>query len=337
MENNGLNVNMSSNDIEAQRSELTRKVEKVVNKVEFDVKNYLNLELKSGETTKKVRIRILNITPTATTPFLVLKTHSLKVDKQISKSGFKSFICLEDKHLSKHDDRGCPLCQEAKKYFEKSNNCNNEAERKSLFKLGCQYQSKDTFIVRVIDRDHEDEGVKFWRFNAHSDGSGCYDKLMAIYDERMKESIDAGQGPYNVFDLNKGKDFTITISSTEKSNKVTYDIIDAGFPSPLSKDVNKALEWINDTKTWGDIYSVKPYEYLNIIINNGIPVFDKEKKCFVNKYDSEIEFKNKVNEGKSAEEEALKVLNDSVTENKEEKNDISNLLTEDSPSDDLPF
>lgn len=335
MENNTLNVKMSSNDIEAQRSELTKKTEKIVNKVEFDVKNYLNLELKPGEKTKKVRVRILNITPQATTPFLVLKTHSLKVDKQISKSGFKSFICLEDKHLTKHDERGCPLCQEAKKYFDKSNKCNNEAERKSLFKLGCQYQSKDTFIVRVIDREHEDEGVKFWRFNAHSDGSGCYDKLMAIYDERMKESIEQGQEPFNVFDLNNGKDFTITISATENSNKVTYDIIDAGFPSPLSKDVNKALEWINDTKTWGDIYSVKPYEYLNVIVNNGIPVYDKDKKCFVNKHDYEIEYKQKVNEAKSIENEALRTLNNTDTVN--DKQDTSDLVTEDSTSDDLPF
>lgn len=335
MENNTLNVKMSSNDIEAQRSELIKKAEKNVNKVEFDAKNYLNLELKPGEKTKKIRVRILNITPQATTPFLVLKTHSLKVDKQISKSGFKSFICLEDKHLTKHDERGCPLCQETKKYFDKSNKCNNEAERKSLFKLGCQYQSKDTFIVRVIDREHEDEGVKFWRFNAHSDGSGCYDKLMAIYDERMKESIEQGQEPFNVFDLNNGKDFTITISATENSNKVTYDIIDAGFPSPLSKDVNKALEWINDTKTWGDIYSVKPYEYLNVIVNNGIPVYDKDKKCFVNKHDYEIEYKQKINEIKSIENEALRTLNNTDTMNN--KQDTNGLVTEDSLSDDLPF
>lgn len=286
--------NVSIDAIEKQKKELLEK-ETTTKKVEFNEKNYLNVRLKPGESIKKIRIRILPITPTSSTPFLVLKTHSLKVDSAISKSGYKSFICLDDKHLTYEDEQPkCPLCAKAEQLFAESKKETNEVIRKSLFKAACSYKTKETFVVRVIDREHEDEGVKFWRFNAHSDGTGCYDKLMDIYENRKQESIDEGcEEPYNVFDLNNGKDFIITLKYNPKTNKTTIEIGDAGSGSPLSTDYEKAMTWINDEKTWNDIYAAKSHDYIQLIADEKIPVFDKEKQMWVARVeDKEIEKEN---------------------------------------------
>lgn len=277
-------TNVSIDAIEKQKKELLEKEKtQPTRKVEFDVKNYLNVRLKPGESVRKIKVRILPITPTASTPFLVLRTHSLKVDSAISKSGYKSFICLDDPHLDQDSVKPkCPLCAKADELFAESKKETNEVVRKTLFKTACSYKTKETFVVRVIDRDHEDEGVKFWRFNAHSDGTGCYDKLMDIYENRKQESIEAGDDePYNVFDLNNGKDFIITLKLNPSTNKTSIEIGDAGRGTPLSDDYDKAMSWINDEKTWNDIYAAKSHEYIQIVANGEIPVYNKEEGKWV--------------------------------------------------------
>lgn len=277
-------TNVSIDAIEKQKKELLEKEKtQPTRKVEFNEKNYLNVRLKPGESVRKIKVRILPITPTASTPFLVLKTHSLKVDSAISKSGYKSFICLDDPHLDQDSLKPkCPLCAKADELFAESKKETNEVIRKTLFKSACSYKTKETFVVRVIDRDHEDEGVKFWRFNAHSDGTGCYDKLMDIYENRKQESIEAGDSePYNVFDLNNGKDFIITLKLNPSTNKTSIEIGDAGRGTPLSDDYEKAMSWINDEKTWNDIYAAKSHEYIQIVANGEIPVYSKEEQKWV--------------------------------------------------------
>lgn len=277
-------TNVSIDAIEKQKKELLEKEKtQPIRKVEFNEKNYLNVRLKPGESVRKIKIRILPITPTASTPFLVLKTHSLKVDSAISKSGYKSFICLDDPHLDQDSLKPkCPLCAKADELFAESKKETNEVVRKTLFKSACSYKTKETFVVRVIDRDHEDEGVKFWRFNAHSDGTGCYDKLMDIYENRKQESIESGDAePYNVFDLNNGKDFIITLKLNPSTNKTSIEIGDAGRGTPLSDDYEKAMTWINDEKTWNDIYAAKSHEYIQIVANGEIPVFSKDEQKWI--------------------------------------------------------
>lgn len=317
--------NVSIDAIEKQKKELLEKETTSVKKVEFNEKNYLNVRLKPGESIKKIRIRILPITPTSSTPFLVLKTHSLKVDNAISKSGYKSFICLDDKHLSHDSDQPkCPLCAKAEQLFAESKKETNEVIRKSLFKTACSYKTKETFVVRVIDREHEDEGVKFWRFNAHTDGTGCYDKLMDIYENRKQESIDEGcEEPYNVFDLNNGKDFIITLKYNPKTNKTTIEIGDAGNGTPLSADYEKAMSWINDEKTWNDIYAAKSYDYIQLIADEKIPVYDKEKQMWVARVDDkEVEQENFAI--------ATEVLNESISTTNTQATTIED-------DDELPF
>ena len=361
------NVNTSAEAIRRQREQIqaSKENQQIKKKVEFDERNYLNLRLNKGETSRKVTVRILPVSADDPNTFLILHTHSMKVSNEISKSGYKSFICLNEEKLSNHDGRGCPLCQKSAELLKQSNAIPNDdahkEERKALFKQGMQYKAKETFIVRVIERGHEDEGVKFWRFNAHNDGTGIYDQLMSIFDNRAQESVDTDDAfykiitnqntgevnyekvekdeydelsdnertiiPYNVFDLNNGKDFIITLQYVPTTEKTTLTISDAGKETPLSKDVNKAMSWVNDEKTWADLYSLKPYEYLELVSVGKVPYFDKEAQKWVDKAT--------VSNDDIAAAEARKILENSTET--EPINTELQLENEQDNGDDLPF
>ena len=266
----------------------------------FNPKNYLDLKLQKDETSKTIKVRLLPSSPTDGNVFFAIRTHSMKVDTEIAKSGFKSFICLVDPHIGKER---CPICAKSKELFEKANkerSEGNEALSKTYYKEACSLKSKITYIVRVIDREHEDEGVKFWRFNENSLGEGVYDKLMNLYKIRKKEYEDAGRGSYNIFDLYNGKDININITKTlipdgrgGMKEKTALNITDASIESPLSKDVEKANEWINDPKTWKDVYSNKTEEYLQLVVDGKIPFYSREEGKYVEKkaFDAEQKIK----------------------------------------------
>ena len=79
-----------------------------------------------------------------------------------------------------------------------------------------------------------------------------------------------------------GRDIVITISRNQNGVPVVSGI-QALDPSPLSEDANKTNEWLADERTWEDVYSVRTYDYLAIIVKGYTPVWDKEEKCFVAK------------------------------------------------------
>ena len=262
-------------------------------KVGFDEKNYLNLQLKPGEKKKEVRIRILPFRNDEEyfqsfdnfKAFFVIYAHSLKVSKEISKSGYKSFICHNDANIKDNYD-GCPLCEKSKEIYAKANNSQIEAEKKALLSEGSKFKAKKMYIVRVIERGHEDEGVKFWRFNAHVGGDGFFDRLEELYTIRNSESMKATGKRYNIFDLKQGRDIIITLKYDEEKQKTVVSassITDAGFPTPVADTDEQIMEWVNDEKLWSDMYATKSNDYLEIIANGGIPVFNTKKNCWVDK------------------------------------------------------
>lgn len=302
------------------------------NKVVFSEKNYLNTRLAKGETSRTIKIRILPVKPGSNKIALPVLIHSLKVDKQVAQSGFKAFLCLNDEHLSNHDGRGCPICNKSKDYFNQANeipkdDVHGAEKRKALCKEGFKWQPKIAYIVRVIERGKEDEGVKFWRFNHWDNGKGCKDQLENLYNLRRSEMHEAGEDDnFNIFDLHNGKDIILTLTKSQKENtkdeKTEITIADAGVCTPLSKDEKQIEEWVNDPKDWQDMYTCKDYTYLQIVVDGGIPVFSQEKGCFVPK---EV----KEEDDKKAEQEAI----DEVRKGAQTQETTNN----DTIDDDLPF
>lgn len=335
-------VNIDAKALEEQNENLKKPKNDFQNqkKVSFDPKNYLDLKLKEHEATKMVKIRFLPISASDSTVFFNITTHALKVDKEIAKSGFKSYVCLNDEKVDSKEE--CPICKKSKELFDKSAKARqegNEALAKSLFKEACSLKKKTTFITRVIDRDHEDEGVKFWRFNENSKGEGIYDKLISLYDTRKKESLEDCGEEYNIFDLYDGKDIIITVSKSKipdgfggMKDTIAYNITDSGNKKPLSKDIDKANSWLNDEKTWKDVYSNKSSEYLELVVNGKIPVYDKELGKYVEKTENDTQQK------KIEEQAASEVLKETYNVNNNLDDEVVNKETlVDTDEDDLPF
>ena len=303
------------------------------NKVVFNEKNYLNTRLANGETTRTVKIRILPVKPGTNKIALPISIHSLKVDKQVAQSGFKTFLCLNDGNLTEHDQRGCPICNKSKELFQMANELPKDDEhayekRKALCKEAFKYQPKTAYIVRVIERGKEDEGVKFWRFNHWDNGKGCKDQLENLYNLRKEEMEEAGVENFNIFDLHNGKDIVLTLTKSQKENshidKTEITITDAGICTPLSKDENQIEEWVNDPKDWKDMYACKDFKYLEIVSDGGIPVYSPEQGCYVAKDIKELQ------DSQAELEAAQEVLNGAP------KVDDNSLTSEDN-EDDLPF
>jgi hypothetical protein len=306
-------------------------------KLSFNPKNYLDLKLKEHEATKTVKVRFLPISSTDGTVFFSIITHSLKVDKEVAKSGFKTYVCLNDEKAESNEE--CPICKKSKELFDKAAQARkegNEVLSKSLFKEACSLKKKKTYIARVIDRDHEDEGVKYWRFNENTKGEGIYDKLSTLDKTRAAEALEDGEEGYSIFDLYKGKDIIITVGKSQMpdghggmKDTTSYNITDSGNRKPLSKDVDKANAWLNDEKTWKDVYSLKGADYLELVVDGKVPVFNRE----LGKYVEKTEFNN---DAKKAEEEAASEIlreNYDKTHNDVVNDDVNGNIDE----DDLPF
>lgn len=292
---NSVNVDVKALREQYENSKKPKNDFQNLKKLSFDPKNYLNLKLKENEREKTVKVRFLPITATDSTYFFPIITHSLKVNKEIANSGFKSYVCLNDEKTE--SDEECPICKKSNELFEKSAQARregNEALSKSLYKEACSLKKKTTYITRVIDREHEDEGVKFWRFNENSQGNGIYDILNDLDKTRAKEALEEGEDGYSIFDLYKGKDIIINVNKSQipdgfggMKDKMSYNITDGGNRKPLSKDVEKANAWLNDEKTWKDVYSLKSADYLDLVVNGKVPVFDRELGKYVEKKEGE--------------------------------------------------
>lgn len=143
------------------------------------------------------------------------------------------------------------------------------------------------WIVRCIERGHEEDGVKFWLFPHSKKQQGVYDKINNIAATRYKKGLTQGK-INNIYDLNEGKDLVLTISK-DSMDKTQINIADDDSYTPLTSDFEKGLSWINDEKKWEEVYTVKTYDYMSVIVEGGTPVFSKEKNTYVNKEEAKKE------------------------------------------------
>lgn len=219
----------------------------------YDLKNYFNTYIPEGVKSATKQIRIL---PTAdgSTPFVEVHAHKVMVDGE-----WKTFACL------KHEKgEACPFCEAREALLATGKESDKELAKK--------YNARKMYVVKVIDRDHEDEGVKFWRFNHDYRKEGIYDKIIGVLNAIKKDVTNA----------ETGRDLLLTINRNQNNVPVVSAVASLD-PTALSEDQELKELWLSDTRTWEDVYSVRTYDYLEIIVRGGVPVWDKEEKKFVDK------------------------------------------------------
>jgi hypothetical protein len=219
----------------------------------YDLKNYFNTFLEKGVKSGTKTIRILPAT-NGGTPFVEMHAHKVLVDGE-----WKTFPCL--KHEKGED---CPFCEARAALQATGKDSDKELAKK--------FNARLMYIVKVIDRDNEQDGVKFWRFNHDFRKEGVYDKIFAAWSALKKDITDA----------ETGRDLVITLNRNQNDVPVVSGI-QALDPSPLSENAAQMAEWTSDQRTWEDVYSVRNYDYLYLIVKGETPMWDKEEKRWVAK------------------------------------------------------
>jgi hypothetical protein len=218
----------------------------------YDLKNYFTVRLADGEKSGSKRIRILPA-PNGGSPFVEVYIHKLQIN-----GVWKKFICLN--HMF---DKDCPFCEAREALL-----ATGKAEDKELAK---NYGSRRAYVLKVIDREAEEEGVKFWRFNHDYRNEGIFDKIIGIFKNKK-----------DITDVTTGRDLTIEMTRNQKNNTIINAIIPED-AEPLSADAELSALWLADARTWEDVYAVKNYEYLEIVVKGGEPVWDKVGACWADK------------------------------------------------------
>lgn len=219
----------------------------------YDLKNYFTTFLKEKEKSATRRIRILP-TKDGSSPFVEIHGHKIQVDGE-----WKTFVCL--KHEKGED---CPFCEAREALISTGKESDKELAKK--------YSAKKMYVVKVIDRDNEADGPKFWRFNHDYRKTGTLDKIYGVLQAVNKDITDA----------ETGRDLLVMIARDQNNRPVVQSISHVD-PTPLSEDAELVKEWLADDRTWQNVYSIKPYEYLEIVVKGGSPTWDKEAKKWIDK------------------------------------------------------
>jgi hypothetical protein len=253
------------------------------------MKKYFACILPQGQSQGQRRVRILP-TPDGSSPFKEVWYHELQVGGK-----WQKFY-----DPGKNDNERSPLNE----VYEELMSTGKESDKE----LAKQYKSRKFYIVKVIDRDAEEEGVKFWRFKHNYKNEGILDKIIPIW--RAKGDIT---------DATTGRDIILELTKAKTPKGAVYTVIqtvmyeDAG---PVHEDADTAKSWITDELTWSDVYSKKPVEYLEAIARGETPRWDSDKGgySYGNSDESEISMG-----GKS------------------EKQPTTDLQANSAPDEDLPF
>lgn len=331
---NSANITMEAMDCEINTVSTSFKNKEKV----FDEKNYLNIRLSDNQTTKELKFRLLPIDGESNTPFKKIHVHTVKVPKEVSPSGWKSYICIEKTEGIDRNIYGskCPFCEMNREAYKKFTEATEPTIKERWKKISLDNIPKEACIVRGIERGAEEDGPKFWKFNIRKDKTDPKGQIMELYKTRLEESREEGLEDENILDINTGKDLKITISlasdNNQGENRTSVKIVDYGKNKPLSTDVNQMLEWVNDSKKWSDVFTIKPYDYLSVILEGEIPFYDKTLNKWVKKMDKLKEQENQINDinQKIADAEAMTIINDNV--------DVTmSVPVMDATSDELPF
>jgi len=233
------------------------------------MKQYLSIMLPKGTKSGEKRIRIVPTTD-GSSPFKEVFFHNIQVQGRWQK--------LYDP--GKNSD-GRPSGEKSPlNEVEEALRLAGDAQSKELAR---SYRSQKFYIVKVVDRDNEEDGVKFWRFKHNWKGDGPIDKIIPIWRNKG-----------DVTDINEGRDLILILQTVPlpggRGEYTTVSSVMYEDPGKLSEDEAIVKEWTEDERTWKDVYSQKPVEYLEAISKGLDPVWDSELKKYV--YDDPNESKS---------------------------------------------
>jgi hypothetical protein len=224
------------------------------------LKKYFATFLPKGTTEGEKTIRILPTTD-GSSPFKEVFFHEVQVDGR--------WVKLMDP--GKNGD-GSPTGDRSplNEVEEALRLTGNEKDKE----LARQYRSRKFYIVKLIDRDNEEDGVKFWRFKHNWKGDGTLDKIIPIFQKRG-----------DITNVTEGRDLTLMLKSVPlpsgKGNYTVVSMVMADDPSPLSSEQFKMKEWTENAEEWTDVYSQKPVEYLEAVSKGETPRWDSDLKKYV--------------------------------------------------------
>jgi len=218
------------------------------------MKKYFAALLKENEKQGQKRLRILP-TKDGSSPFKEVWFHEVQVDGK-----WQKFY-----DPGKNANERSPLSE----VYDELMSTGKESDKE----LAKQYKPRKFYIVKVIDRDNEQDGVKFWRFKHNYKNEGILDKIIPLF--RSKGDIT---------DIEKGRDIILEMTKAKTPKGATYTVIQTIMyddPAPIHTDKTTTDSWINDELTWEDVYSKKPVEYLEAIARGETPKWNSDKGEYV--------------------------------------------------------
>jgi hypothetical protein len=251
---------MAKNSLDAilsqyeKNSETKSKNTKMSN--EDRLKKYFTEKLQAKEKSATKRFRILP-GKDGKSPFDEVYFHEKEVNGK-----FEKIYCSK-----LNDGDHCPLCESREALLE-------EGTEKAK-KLAKDFSARKFYVVKGIDREKEDDGVKFWRFKHKYTGDGIMDKLIPIF--KLKGDIT---------DPREGRDIIISTGRNDKNHSVVNTIMSDDV-TILTSDKEKANEWFGNDLTFREVYAKKSKEYLEIVATNKTPIWDSELSKFVAEEDKE--------------------------------------------------
>ena len=218
------------------------------------MKKYFAALLKDNEKQGQRRVRILPTTD-GSSPFKEVWFHEVQVNGK-----WQKFY-----DPAKNDNERSPLNE----VYEELMATGRDADKE----LAKQYKARKFYIVKVIDRDNEQDGVKFWRFKHNYKQEGILDKIIPIWKAKG-----------DITDPDNGRDLILELTKAKTGKGATYTVIQTVMyddPCAISQDTDQMSEWVADPMTWEDVYSKKPVEYLEAIARGETPRWDSEKGGYV--------------------------------------------------------
>jgi len=233
------------------------------------MKQYLSIMLPKGTKSGEKRIRIVPTTD-GSSPFKEVFFHNIQIQGRWT----KLYDPGKGSDGKPSGDRS-PLNE-----VEEALRLAGDTQSKELAR---SYRSQKFYILKVVDRDNEEDGVKFWRFKHNWRSDGPIDKIIPIMAKKG-----------DVTDRNEGRDLTLMLQSVPlpggRGEYTTVSSIIDDDPAPMHTDAETMDKWVSDERTWKDVYSQKPVEYLEAIAKGLDPVWDSELKKYT--YDDPDAVKN---------------------------------------------